>query len=59
MRLQRAVLYSAALSTKRTGEMGDYPAAPYDNTTTTEVVTTLKKPFQFNPPTLVMGIGMA
>jgi len=63
-KLQRAVLYSAKKTTSEEegggGIFGPSPgSAPYLRRASTEIITTLKKPFQFNPPSLLLQLAVA
>jgi hypothetical protein len=61
-KLRRAVLYSAKKTTSegaQPGIFGPSPgSAPYLKQSS-EIITTLSKPFQFNPPTMLLGINVA
>jgi len=61
-KLRRAVLYSAKKTTSEpaaTGIFGPSPgSAPYLRRGS-EIITTLSKSFQFNPPTMLLGINVA
>ena len=63
-KLRRAVLYSAKKTSSEPaatgGIFGQNPnVTPYLKQQSSEIISTLSKPFQFNPPTMLLGINVA
>ena len=56
--LKKAVLYSATVAGGAINQTSGASVGS-DFAGNTEIVTSLRKPFQFNPPSLIMRIGMA